>query len=64
LFEVENGTKFRFTVEPPFRPRPISDFLKVQGRFTHLKEKEIQEIQEWVDRRLQYLKHLAKFSPA
>lgn len=64
LFEIENGSTFRFTVEPPPKPRPVVEFLKPQGRFAHLKEAEIQKIQEWVDLRLQYYRHLARFAPS
>jgi len=62
LFEIENGRKFRFTVEPLQKPKPIIEFLRLQGRFAHLKEAEIKRLQEWVDARLLYLKYLAKFS--
>ncbi|MEM2455236.1 MAG: hypothetical protein QXN21_04770, partial [Candidatus Bathyarchaeia archaeon] len=62
LFEIEDGRKFRFTVEPLPKPKPIIEFLKLQGRFAHLKEAEIKRLQEWVDARLLYLKYLAKFS--
>jgi len=61
LFEIENGKVFRFTVKPPAKPRPIIDFLKLQKRFGHLKETEVQEIQKWVDTRLRYYKYLGKF---
>jgi len=62
LFEIENGKKFRFTVKPPQKPKPIVEFLKLQGRFAHLREADIMEIQSLVDSRLQYLKHLSKFN--
>ena len=47
LYEVENG-KLNVTFKPPKR-RPISDYLKLQGRFRHLTEQEIAEIQRRVD---------------
>jgi pyruvate ferredoxin oxidoreductase alpha subunit len=61
LFEIEDGRVFRFTVKPSDNPRPIIDFLKPQGRFAHLSEAEIQEIQKWVNARLQYYRYLDKF---
>ena len=43
LYEVENG-KYKLTVEPsPIRP--IQDYFKLQGRFRHLSEGNIKEIQ-------------------
>lgn len=44
LYEVENGT-FKFTVRPRER-KPVSEYLKAQGRFRHLTEKQINELQE------------------
>jgi len=46
LYEVENG-KLNVTFKP--KRRPISDYLKTQGRFRHLTEQEIAEIQRRVD---------------
>jgi pyruvate ferredoxin oxidoreductase beta subunit len=43
LYEVENG-KHRLTVEIP-KLRPVKDYLKPQGRFRHLREREIDFIQ-------------------
>jgi pyruvate ferredoxin oxidoreductase beta subunit len=45
LFEVENG-KYRLTVEPP-KLRPVQDYLKPQGRFRHLRDKERAHIQKY-----------------
>lgn len=45
LYEVENG-KYRLTVEPP-KLRPVQDYLKPQGRFRHLREKERNFIQKY-----------------
>jgi pyruvate ferredoxin oxidoreductase beta subunit len=47
LYEIEDG-KFRLTFKPPKR-RPVADYLKLQGRFRHLTEGEIAEIQRMVD---------------
>ncbi len=61
LYEVENGLKFNFTVKLA-KPKPINDFLKLQGRFSHLTASQIQEIQNQVNVKLQYLRHLERFS--
>jgi pyruvate ferredoxin oxidoreductase beta subunit len=47
LYEIENG-KTNVTFKPPKR-RPIADYLKMQGRFRHLTDEEIAEIQRMVD---------------
>jgi len=55
LYEIENGT-FRVTLKP--RPRPVSDYLSLQGRFAHLKKENMQEIQARADddwKRLEWL---------
>jgi pyruvate ferredoxin oxidoreductase beta subunit len=47
LYEIENG-KVRVTFKPPKR-RPVIEYLRMQGRFRHLSDKEIAEIQRLVD---------------
>jgi len=47
LYEVEVGN-FRVTVPVP-RRRPVRDYLRIQGRFSHLTDEEIAEIQKYVD---------------
>lgn len=47
LYEIERG-EFKLTFKPPKR-RPVADYLKVQGRFRHLTDEEIAEIQRMVD---------------
>jgi len=47
LFEIEDGVKTR-THEPALTP--VADYLKAQGRFSHLTEGQMQEMQESVDR--------------
>jgi pyruvate ferredoxin oxidoreductase beta subunit len=46
LYEVENG-KYRMTVETP-ELRPVTDYLKTQGRFRHLTPNSIALIQKRV----------------
>jgi pyruvate ferredoxin oxidoreductase beta subunit len=47
LYEIEDG-KLHVTIKIPER-KPVIEFLKVQGRFRHLKEKEIANFQRFVD---------------
>ncbi|MEW6592504.1 MAG: pyruvate synthase subunit PorB [Candidatus Hadarchaeota archaeon] len=47
LYEIENG-QLSVTFKPPKR-RPVAEYLKVQGRYRHLTEKDIAEIQRMVD---------------
>jgi pyruvate ferredoxin oxidoreductase beta subunit len=44
LYEVVNG-KYHLTVQPP-KLRPVRDYMKPQGRFRHLREKELDHIQK------------------
>ncbi|MBC7262955.1 MAG: 3-methyl-2-oxobutanoate dehydrogenase subunit beta [Chloroflexi bacterium] len=48
LYEVEQGERWNITVWPD-RPIPVRDYLRTQGRFQHLTDKDIQYIQEYVD---------------
>ncbi|MFQ6010346.1 MAG: thiamine pyrophosphate-dependent enzyme [Candidatus Aenigmatarchaeota archaeon] len=47
LYEIEDG-KFRLTYKPE-KLKPVKEYLKIQGRYRHLKEKDIRKIQEWVN---------------
>ena len=49
LYEVENGEKWTINVWPK-REVPVREYLKLQGRFSHLTEEDIEFIQENVDR--------------
>ncbi|MGQ9788118.1 MAG: pyruvate synthase subunit PorB [Candidatus Hadarchaeaceae archaeon] len=51
LYECEAG-KINVTFKPAKR-RPVADYLKMQGRFRHLGEEEIAEIQRIVDEQCQ-----------
>jgi len=47
LYEVENG---QYKLGPGVaKPRPVNDYLKLQGRFRHISEETIKEIQDRVD---------------
>ena len=54
LYEVENG-KYKLNVAPP-KLKPVSDYLKLQGRFRHLSEDTINEIQQRVNEEYAKLK--------
>lgn len=47
LYEVEKGRKYTLTVKP--KGLPVSEYLKLQGRFAHLTNEDIQVIQKNVD---------------
>ena len=49
LYEVENGEKYTLTMKIKDK-KPIDDYLKLQGRFRHLKPEQIKRMQEEVDR--------------
>jgi pyruvate ferredoxin oxidoreductase beta subunit len=58
LYEIENG-KYKITVEPsPLRP--VQDYFKLQGRFRHLSEGNIKDIQERVIKDYEALKEKSR----
>jgi pyruvate ferredoxin oxidoreductase beta subunit len=56
LYEVENG-EYKLSVHPP-KLKPVQDYLKLQGRFRHLSEETVTEIQRRVDK--EYAKLMRK----
>lgn len=66
LIEIEWGEKYTINIKPREK-KPVADYLRLQGRFSHLTEKEIKLIQEDVDRNWNRLLRLAAqkedFSP-
>jgi pyruvate ferredoxin oxidoreductase beta subunit len=62
LYEVENG-RYKITVKPR-ELKPVEEWLKPQGRFRHLfkpgNEKLIEELKEFVNRKLAMLEALEK----
>ncbi|MFC1897705.1 pyruvate synthase subunit PorB [Chloroflexota bacterium] len=48
LYEIDNG-EYTLNVKPS-KLKPVTDYLKLQGRFRHLSEKNIKEIQDRVEK--------------
>jgi pyruvate ferredoxin oxidoreductase beta subunit len=60
LYEVENG-KYKLTFDLP-KFRPVTDYLKLQGRFRHLSENDLKKIQDKVNQDYSRLKERANES--
>jgi pyruvate/2-oxoacid:ferredoxin oxidoreductase beta subunit len=58
LYEIENGR--RYTLQEEKRIVPVKEYLKLQGRFSHLSESQIEEIQKRVDEAWERLKRRAR----
>lgn len=55
LYEIEDGA-FKLTARSRAladkgKLKPVGDYLKAQGRFAHITEEQLEELQEWVRRR-------------
>jgi pyruvate ferredoxin oxidoreductase beta subunit len=61
LYEIENGS-YKLNIDLS-ELRPVQDYLKLQGRFRHLSEETIQEIQDRVNREYTKLKEKAACAP-
>jgi pyruvate ferredoxin oxidoreductase beta subunit len=62
LYEVENG-RYRLVPKPP-KAKPIMKYFQRQGRFRHLSEEMVQEIQKRVDAEFRKLEAKVKMSEA
>jgi pyruvate/2-oxoacid:ferredoxin oxidoreductase beta subunit len=49
LYEVENGEQYTLNIRPKEK-KPIQDYVRLQGRFRHLTEEQLQFIQQETDR--------------
>jgi len=58
LYEVENG-RYKLSFDPP-KLRPVTDYLKLQGRFRHLTPEDIDKIQSRVVKEYDKLKTKVK----
>jgi len=57
LYEIEDGHRYTINVKP--REIPIGDYLKMQGRFRHLNDEQIESLQKHTDKYWEYLKKQA-----
>lgn len=48
LYEIEEGERYTISLKPEFHP--VKDYLKLQGRFSHLSEQAIEAIQERIEK--------------
>jgi phenylglyoxylate dehydrogenase beta subunit len=60
LWEAESG-KFRLTHQVE-KPQPIREFTKLMGRFSHLREEDLEDIQKAVDSRFTMIQKLTEIS--
>jgi len=61
LYEVENG-KYILSPEMPEKLRPVEDYIKLQGRFRHLRPDQMNIIQERVNKDYAALLNKVKYS--
>jgi pyruvate ferredoxin oxidoreductase beta subunit/oxalate oxidoreductase subunit beta len=61
LYEWENG-EYKYS-HIPKKYQPVSEYMKYQGRFTHLKEEHIAKMQAFVDEKIQKIKAIAVEAP-
>ena len=54
LFEIKNG-KFKLNYNPE-KLKPVKEYLKLQGRFKHLNDSEINKIQEIINKEWEFLR--------
>ncbi|MBA7674213.1 Oxalate oxidoreductase subunit beta [subsurface metagenome] len=59
LLEIENGTNFTINKEP--EGIPVTEYIKLQGRYQHLTPEQIAEFQRMVDERWNRLKWSAGY---
>ncbi len=46
LYEIEHG---KMTINKKPKMIPVKEYIKLQGRFKHMSEEDIQKLQEWVN---------------
>lgn len=61
LLEIEDGMRWRFTVDSA--GDPVEPYIRSQGRFRHLDDGAIEQIQAEVDARWEYLQRMVSSSP-
>jgi pyruvate/2-oxoacid:ferredoxin oxidoreductase beta subunit len=53
LYEIENGRRYTLNHQP--KGLPVGEYLKMQGRFSHLGQEQLRAIQENVDEEWAFL---------
>ncbi len=61
LYEWENAVYHYSHIPKTYKP--VSEYTKFQGRFTHLKEEHIAKMQAFVDEKIQRIKVIAVQAP-
>lgn len=61
LYEIENGDYWKINIKPR-KKKPVEEYLRLQGRFQHLTDKQIAAIQDEVDKKWERLLKLEKFN--
>jgi len=61
LYEIENG-RYILNADPP-RLKPVAEYLKLQGRYRHLRDEDIEKIQKMVNEDYAKLKEMAAAFP-
>ncbi|MCX8014711.1 MAG: pyruvate synthase subunit beta, partial [candidate division WOR-3 bacterium] len=59
IYECEHGVDYKINIIPK-KTIPVYEYLKLQGRFAHLTQKEIDQIQKTVDFEWQLLQQKSK----
>jgi pyruvate ferredoxin oxidoreductase beta subunit len=63
LFEIENGV-WKLSYDPGDQKKPITEYIKLQGRFKHLmlpeNKAQLDDMQKAVDERWEYIKHMCE----
>lgn len=62
LYELQDG-QYKLTYQPK-ELKPVEEYIRLQGRFSHLQPEHIQKLQEFANGRLQEVGIEAKASPA
>lgn len=62
LYEIENGERYTINLKPD--PHPVKEYLKLQGRFSHLTDPEIEVIQKNVEKAWERLLKKALMNPS
>jgi pyruvate/2-oxoacid:ferredoxin oxidoreductase beta subunit len=60
LYEIEDGVRYRLTYQP--KGVPVTEYIRQQDRFRHLKDKDIEEVQRNVEQEWERLMHKVKLT--